>query len=179
MDHEPELIREIRALVRERKRWPLDAYLFVYQAIDAAQRQVGERRHVTPRELCEGFRSLAVDHFGPLALMVCRGWQVRETADVGQMVMDMVDRGLMTKTETDRLEDFEGVFALEDAFAPEQLVPAVERGSLPSYRPVARVFPGASRAAAHGAPKAKKAPAKSQKADQGADVGWPLTGAQG
>lgn len=188
MDHEPELIKEIRALVRQKRRWPLDAYLFVYQAIDAAQRQVGERRHVTPRELLEGFRTLAIEHFGPLALMVCRGWKLERTIDVGQMVMDMVDRGLMTKTDTDRLEDFADAFSIEEAFAPESLLPAVAKASLPAYRPVARSFPGATRpaaAAAQGAAPAAKpkkatpAPAKPTPAQQGADLSWPLTGAQG
>ena len=148
MDHEPELIREIRRLVRDRGRWPLDAYLFVYQAIDAAQRHVGEKRHVTPRELLEGFRALSVDTFGPLALMVFRSWGLTGTRDVGQMVFDMVERGLMTKTDDDRLEDFTGVWELEETFAPESLVRRVDPHRLPSYRPVVRPLPGAARVVA-------------------------------
>jgi uncharacterized repeat protein (TIGR04138 family) len=149
MEQEPELIRELRRLVRERGRWPLDAYLFVYQAIDAAQRQVGEKRHVTPRELLEGFRCLAVDTFGPLSLMVLRSWRLTESRDVGQMVFDMVERGLMTKTDEDRLEDFAGAWALEETFAPDRLASGLGlSGRLPSYRPVVRPLPAASRVGA-------------------------------
>lgn len=146
MDHqEPELIREIRRAARERGCWPLEAYLFVYQSIDTAQRRVGEKRHVTPKELLEGFRALAEETFGPLALMVFRTWGLSDTRDVGQMVFDMVERGLMTKTEEDQLEDFAGAWELSEAFAPERLARRLDARALPSYRPVVRPMPGAAR----------------------------------
>jgi uncharacterized repeat protein (TIGR04138 family) len=146
---ERNMIEELRELVRERRRFPIEAYLFLYQALDAAQRMVGEKRHVSGAELCEGFRRLAVEQFGPLALMVLSHWGMRRTDDVGEMVFNLVARDLMGKTDKDRLEDFDGVYDFEEAFAPQAILATQSSTELaPAFKLALKDLPGGRRSPA-------------------------------
>jgi uncharacterized repeat protein (TIGR04138 family) len=143
---ERNMIDELRKLVRERRRFPLEAYLFLYQALDVAQRIAGEKRHVTGQELCEGFKRLAVEQFGPLALMVLGHWGVRRTEDVGEMVFNLVAHDLMGKTDRDRPEDFDAVYDFEEAFAPGALLAQADAKQLaPAFRVATKDLPGSRR----------------------------------
>lgn len=147
MGDERNMIDELRKLVRERRRYPLEAYLFLYQALDAAQRLVGEKRHVSGPELLEGMRRLAVEQFGPLALMVFNHWGLRRTQDVGEMVFNLVERELMGKTDDDKREDFDAVYDFEEVFSPARLLAESDSKQLiPPYRISSRDLPNAARA---------------------------------
>lgn len=97
-------------------RFPLEAYRFLYEALDHTIHRVGERRHVSGRELLDGVRDLAVRQFGPLGRMVFNRWNVRRSEDFGDMVFNLVDAGLMTRQETDSREDFQNGFDFDEAF---------------------------------------------------------------
>jgi uncharacterized repeat protein (TIGR04138 family) len=146
---ERNMIDELRKLVRERRRYPLEAYLFLYQALDMSQRMVGEKRHVSGPELLEGVRKLAIEQFGPLALMVFTHWGIRRTNDVGEMVFNLVDRELMGKTDNDKREDFDGIYDLEEVFSPKRLLAESDPKQLiPPYRVTARELPNPARSGA-------------------------------
>ena len=72
--------------------------------------------NVTGRDLLEGFRDLAVDRYGALAREVIRTWGVTRTGDVGAIVFNMVEAGLLQKTATDSPADYHEVFDFETAF---------------------------------------------------------------
>jgi uncharacterized repeat protein (TIGR04138 family) len=148
MCEEHEMIRALRQVVREEGVYPLEAYLFVYQALESAQRAAGERRHVSGQEMAKGFRTLVRETFGPLALMVLNHWRLTCTGDLGRMVFHLVERDLMGKTDDDHLDDFEDVYDFEEAFAPESLYAAVDPRKLaPTYKIPARDLPSCARAA--------------------------------
>ncbi|MEZ6188290.1 MAG: hypothetical protein R3F62_25220 [Planctomycetota bacterium] len=114
-------LQHLRSLVRTKRRFTLEAYLFLREALDYAQTLVGEKRHVTGTELLEGFRQHAIEQFGPLCHVVFKDWGVSSTGDVGEMVFDLVECELLSKTEDDRLEDFQDVYDFEEEFAPRTL----------------------------------------------------------
>jgi uncharacterized repeat protein (TIGR04138 family) len=144
---ERNMIDELRKLVRERRRYPLEAYLFLYQALDTAQKLVGEKRHVSGQELLEGVRRLAIEQFGALALMVFNHWGLRRTQDIGEMVFNLVERELMGKTDNDKREDFDGIYDFEEAFSPKRLLAESDPKQLiPPYRVTSRELPNAARA---------------------------------
>jgi uncharacterized repeat protein (TIGR04138 family) len=144
---ERNMIEELRRLVRDRRRYPIEAYLFLYEALDVSQKLVGAKRHVSGQELLEGFRRLAVERFGPLALMVLGHWGLRRSEDVGEMVFNLVERGLMGKTETDRPEDFDAVYDFEEAFSPAALLAQADSKALaPSFQVKSRELPSQARA---------------------------------
>ncbi|NBW95610.1 MAG: hypothetical protein EBR28_02490 [Planctomycetia bacterium] len=73
-------------------------------------------RHLTGQELCEAARQYALQQYGYLARTVLAAWGVKSTADLGEIVFNMIDIGQMRKTRKDRREDFHGVYDFGDAF---------------------------------------------------------------
>lgn len=114
-------VDRIRALVRDDPRYPVEAYLFVFEALRHTLQSLGVRRHVSGRELCHGIREKAIDSFGPLAQCVFRQWGVRRTSDFGDLVFNLIRVGLMGKTDSDKRSDFDDVFDLDEAFAEVEL----------------------------------------------------------
>jgi uncharacterized repeat protein (TIGR04138 family) len=102
-------------------RYDKDAYLFVREALDFTQKNIGRDtrgrvRHVTGQELIEGIRDYALKQFGPMALTVFDQWGVHNCQDFGEIVFNMVDFGLLAKTDKDNRMDFEGGYDFEEAF---------------------------------------------------------------
>ena len=116
-------------LLRRDKRYRLDAYVFVFDALRFAQDHLGfgqassedeltteEERHVTGQQLCEAIRQYAVRQYGALAKNVLNHWGVQSTGDFGEIVFNLISIGQMRKTDSDRREDFDEVFDFEGAF---------------------------------------------------------------
>ena len=112
-------------------RYPIQAYLFVFEALEhtkmlkkRARRKTRSRpsattggaRHVTGQELCEGAKSLALAHYGMLAFTVLAGWGISRTADIGVIVDNLVRSGDLERSANDSLADFEDVYDFETAF---------------------------------------------------------------
>jgi len=120
---DPEDILHERVLKRD-PRYPPAAYLFLYQALAYTQKMLGrdpanaeeEKRHVTGQELLEGIRRYAQEQFGRLAPAVFRAWGIHSTRDFGHMVFNLVQARLMSKTDSDTLDDFENGFEFDEAF---------------------------------------------------------------
>ncbi|MCW1923057.1 hypothetical protein OKA05_10875 [Luteolibacter arcticus] len=107
-------------LKRERRYDPL-AYLFLKEALDftlkrAAEGNGGEQRHVTGKELCLGYRDLALEQFGPMSSTLMHEWGIRESGDIGEMVFHLIDEQMFGKQESDTKEDFAAAFDFDDAF---------------------------------------------------------------
>ena len=95
-------------------RYQRDAYFFVRDALDVAQRKFAPASggktsrnrpaHVSGQQLLEGIRAHALEQFGPLTLMVLEEWGVRRCEDFGEIVFNMVESSLLGKTENDTRE---------------------------------------------------------------------------
>jgi uncharacterized repeat protein (TIGR04138 family) len=113
-----------RQIIARDPRYELAAYFFIYEALAYTQKALGRdtgnlppaQRHVTGQELLNGIREYAMQMFGPLAPVVFRSWRVRRTEDFGEIVFNLVERGLLGKTESDMREDFAGGFDFDQAF---------------------------------------------------------------
>jgi len=101
-------------------RYHRDAYLFVKDALDFTQKAVKESReqlrHVSGQELLEGIRGYALIQFGPMTEMVFAEWGVNRCEDFGEIVFNMVEIGLLGKTEEDSREDFRNGYDFHAAF---------------------------------------------------------------
>lgn len=102
-------------------RYQRDAYLFVKDALDHTQKVVlkenkGEMRHVTGQELLGGIRDYALAQFGPMTQMVFEEWGIKRCEDFGEIVFNMVEIGLLGKTEKDSREDFASGYDFSEAF---------------------------------------------------------------
>jgi uncharacterized repeat protein (TIGR04138 family) len=107
-----------------------DAYLFVMEALAHTVHTAGERRHVTGRELLYGIRDLALDAWGMLARHVFESWGVHTTDDFGEIVFRMVEGGVLSKTDSDKRQDFRNVFTFDDAFGRARAPELDERGHI-------------------------------------------------
>ena len=102
-------------------RYQRDAYFFLREALDYTQKLVGKEnagkvRHVTGQELLDGIRQFALEQFGPMTLTVFEEWGVRNGGDFGEIVFNLLEIGLLAKTEKDTRADFQGGYDFEDAF---------------------------------------------------------------
>ncbi len=102
-------------------RYQSEAYLFVKEALDYTQKLVGkpsrdEVRHVSGQELLEGIRAFALTQFGPMATLVFEEWGVRRCEDFGEIVFNLVEIGLLGKTEKDSRADFQNGYDFDTAF---------------------------------------------------------------
>lgn len=111
---------KFRKLLERDARYDIEAYNFVYEALDHTLKHVvrtAERnQHVTGSQLLEGVRQLGVERFGCLARCVFECWGVRTTQDFGQIVFNLIDHDLMGKQDSDRAEDFQGVYDFAHVF---------------------------------------------------------------
>lgn len=125
----------LKAVARANRRYPIEAYQFVLHGLKRAAMTVHgplqkcrtartRPRHVTGAQLCEALRNLAVDRWGPLAIDVLRRWGIRRTRDFGEIVFTLVDHQLLGRQPSDQIEDFDDVFAFDEAFNAIDIVTA-------------------------------------------------------
>lgn len=107
---------KLKAVLERDSSYPVPAYRFIYEGLDYTVKNIGCKRHVTGRELAEGLRNLAIEQFGGLALLVLGQWNIRKTADFGNMVFNLVEAGLMSRSDTDSPEDFAEVYDFTRTF---------------------------------------------------------------
>jgi uncharacterized repeat protein (TIGR04138 family) len=101
-------------------RYAGDAYAFVMDGLDHTVRALDERRHISAAELLEGLCGFARDRFGMLAFQVLQAWGIRSGSDVGEIVFQLVDAGILSRREEDTRADFDIPLdlksALEDSY---------------------------------------------------------------
>ncbi len=106
----------IEEILKEDPRYPEMAYRFVMEALNTVIVDLPGPRHITGAELCHGCRDLAIREFGPMARTVLEHWNIASTEDIGDIVFNLVGKGLLAKTDRDSRDDFIGVFDFETAF---------------------------------------------------------------
>ena len=102
-------------------RYHREAYAFVREALDYTQKLIGKEtrgqiRHVSGQKLLDGIRQFALQQFGPMTMTVFEEWGVRNCHDFGEIVFNMVEIGLLAKTEKDSRDDFQNGYDFTDAF---------------------------------------------------------------
>jgi uncharacterized repeat protein (TIGR04138 family) len=123
----------LRVILEKDPRYEADAYHFLRESLDFTIRQVqageGVPRHISGQELLNGIRLFALQEFGPMAFTVLRTWGVRGTDDFGHIVFNLVNAGILGKTEQDSLDDFKNSYDFQTAFVtpflPEHPLPAL------------------------------------------------------
>lgn len=103
-------------------RYSRDAYYFLRDALAFTSEQLekparGKQRHLSAAELLDGFRDYAIQQFGPMARTVLNHWGICSTEDIGAVVFKLVEKGVLGKTDEDRIGDFSGGYDFDDAFA--------------------------------------------------------------
>ena len=103
-------------------RYQREAYKFVFEALEYTLKKIGKYRHISGGELLDGIRNYALQQFGPLAKMVFNKWGVSRTDDFGEIVFNLVDAGLLGKTEDDSKNDFKDRYDFNEVFKVENII---------------------------------------------------------
>jgi len=116
---------EVVALIRkEDPRYDRRAYDFVRLGLEHTVRdrkkqdtaKQGRPAHVSGPELLEGLKAFALDQYGPMAKTVLNSWGVRRCRDFGDIVFNLIEYNVFSKSESDRREDFSDIFSFDEAF---------------------------------------------------------------
>src|SRR5271168_3627235 len=128
-------------VVQRDPRFTYEAYEFLFHALHHTQKMLGreppqaaegdaaatdKQYHVSGQELMAGARDLALREFGLMARTVFRQWGIQRTDDFGEMVFNLVEAGLMSKTDGDTRADFHAVFDLDQALVQDYSIPLDE-----------------------------------------------------
>jgi uncharacterized repeat protein (TIGR04138 family) len=119
-------------VVERDPRFAYEAYEFLFHALHHTQKLLGreppettessagdKKHHVSGQELVHGVRDLALREFGLMARTVFRQWGIQRTDDFGDMVFNLVEAGLMSKTDEDTRADFHDIYDLDQALVRE------------------------------------------------------------
>ena len=124
-------IQVLDEMVQRDPRYAYEAYEFMFAALAHTQTLLGRvprqsdeqpseeaeavEYHVSGAELLDGIRDLALREFGLMARTVFRMWGIDQTADFGEIVFNLIEANLMSKTDDDCRADFANVFDLDQA----------------------------------------------------------------
>ncbi len=114
----------VNLICKEDARYDRKAYSFTREGLDFAVKELKKRDadrsrqslHVSGAELLQGIRAYALDQFGPLSLTVLNSWGISRCGDFGEIVFNLIEYNVFSKTDNDRREDFTEVYTFEDAF---------------------------------------------------------------
>lgn len=98
------------------ERYTVQAYLFVREGLDHTVKKLDKPRHVSGQELLAGMREYALEEFGPVTKRVLSEWGINECIDFGNIVFNLVNHGLLGKTDEDSIEDFMSGYDFTEAF---------------------------------------------------------------
>jgi uncharacterized repeat protein (TIGR04138 family) len=110
------ILETIEDIVRRDKRYKVDSYNFILEALNYTVGKLKKARHVTGKELLEGIRQYAREQFGPMALTVFEHWGVNSTQDFGNIVFNLVNAKILSKTEQDSIIDFKHGYDFKETF---------------------------------------------------------------
>ncbi len=118
-----ELLRKIKKIREKDGRYEIEAYLFVLEALNyyGEKKKIPEGVHISGQELSHAVKDLAINSFGPMAKFTLNYWGIKETMDIGNIVYNMIDAGLMKKQESDSIMDFYNVYDFEEVFDEDKL----------------------------------------------------------
>ncbi len=119
MKSKEDLISVLNRICQKDSRYKIDAYSFVLAALNATMEALERSGHVSGQELTHGIKGFAIREYGRMARTVFEHWGIKATEDFGHIVFNMVEAGVLGKTESDSIDDFKEVFDFKKVFEDE------------------------------------------------------------
>ena len=135
---EPEFAEIVTLICKEDARFDRKAYDFVRLGLDQTVKDIRKKdpsrsekggRHVSGGELLEGLRAYALEQFGPLSMTVLNAWGITRCRDFGDIVFNLIEYNVFSKTSNDKPEDFDDGFGFDEAFVKPFLPKKQSRGT--------------------------------------------------
>ncbi len=116
MNRNRDIYQILDEIVRKDGCYKAEAYMFVLAALKYTLKKLGRSRNVSGDDLLEGIKGLGMEMYGPTTRLVFEHWGINTTEDFGRVVFNLVDAGVLRKTEEDSIDDFKGVFDFQEEF---------------------------------------------------------------
>ena len=137
MQQDPDFAEIVGLICKEDTRFDRKAYDFIRLGLDHTVKELKNKesartsrsRHVSGPELLEGLRVYALEQFGPLTKTVLESWGIRRCSDFGDIVFNLIEYNVFSKTDNDRREDFSDLYTFDEAFVKPFLPAKSGRGS--------------------------------------------------
>lgn len=120
----------IEGIVSQDSRYDVGAYYFLQEALEASLKRRQLEKHVAPSEhiggpeLLDGIRLFALEQFGPMTMTVFNEWGVKRCEDFGEIVYNLIEAGVLGKSEGEGKADFAATYhfkvAFENPFLPKK-----------------------------------------------------------
>ena len=121
-------------VARRDPRYAYEAYEFLFEALAHTQKRLGlvteptrteapPENHVSGPELMAGVIDLARREFGRMARVVFHLWGIDRTDDVGEIVFNLIDANLLSKTDRDQRSDFHNLLDLDEVLLSNYEIP--------------------------------------------------------
>jgi len=97
-------------------RYKEGAYIFVMEALAYTQKKYKRTKHVKGEEMLQGMKELLLNKFGPMTITVLEYWGIKNTEDFGNIVFNLVENRVLSKTEDDNIEEFRDRYDFGEVF---------------------------------------------------------------
>lgn len=119
----------VASILEKEDRFQPGAYFMVREALDftvdrLSRETNGEKRHVSGKELLQGFRDYVVQEYGPMGATLLNDWGITQCRHVGEIVFLFIENGVFGKQDSDTLNDFDEFYTFEEAFTAPFVVSA-------------------------------------------------------
>ena len=128
MDREFDTV--VEAIHESDTRYKPDSYAFVMEALAYTQKKFKAQRHVSAQEILDGMKELLLVQYGPMAIAVLEYWGIKTTEDFGNIIFNLIECKILSKTEEDNFERFRNGYDFQEVFCQdyrEQLLKRISR----------------------------------------------------
>lgn len=114
----------IEKILEDDPRFHPNAYFFLLKCLNFSVQKhesqfneddTGQQKHVSGPQLLEVIREIALRDFGYMARIVFEIWEIKESGNWGTIVYNLIEAQLLSKSDSDSLSDFAGVYSFEEA----------------------------------------------------------------
>jgi len=116
MEQKKSLFEILEEIVKRDSRYEIEGYNFVLLAFNYTSAKLKSPGHISGKDLLEGIREYALQQYGPMARILLEHWGIKQSSDFGEIVFNLVDSGLLGKSENDNIDDFKNGFDFVEAF---------------------------------------------------------------
>jgi uncharacterized repeat protein (TIGR04138 family) len=112
----------VDGIVESDARYKPAAYFFLQEALEATMKahqlkmQLSANEHISGQDLLQGIREYALEQFGPMTTAVFSDWGISKCEDFGEIVYNLIEAGVLGKTDEESKADFRACYDFKTAF---------------------------------------------------------------
>lgn len=104
--------RKIDDFYHQNGKYAPDAYEFITDCVIRQVSDLDVPRHLSARELLQKLRTQIQSAFGFMSATVLQEWKISSASDIGEIVFDLIQLGILSASEEDQRSDFDIDFDL-------------------------------------------------------------------